>query len=211
MARRKNMQRRREILDNTFRLIRIQGFDHVSLQMIAEKSGISKSLLQSYYPHKARLMSDIVRNLFNTMWDQVVVNDVLDAQFVQGRQDVLEVLLGFIVKVVADLWRVWQELLVFFSACLTGVNVRAGYEILIFLRKMIIHNNLVKGIEDLFYWIFMSAYIFSQIYATMYGSIRWYFLLGLVFGVAVIQKLISSGEKIHKKTRKNLEIIRKNR
>ena len=80
-----------------------------------------------------------------------------------------------------------------------------------FLRKMIIHNNLVKGIEDLFYWIFMSAYIFSQIYATTYGSIRWYFLLGLVFGVVVIQKLISSGEKIHKKTRKNLEIIRKNR
>ena len=71
--------------------------------------------------------------------------------------------------------------------------------------------DLVKGIEDLFYWIFMSAYIFSQIYATMYGSIRWYFLLGLVFGVAVIQKLIASGEKIHKKTRKNLEIIRKNR
>ena len=89
-----------------------------------------------------------------------------------------------------------KELLVFFCACLTGVNVRAGYEILIFLRKMIIHNNLVKGIEDLFYWIFMSAYIFSQIYATMYGSIRWYFLLGLVFGVAIIQKLISSGEKI---------------
>ena len=97
-----------------------------------------------------------------------------------------------------------NELLVFFCACLTGVNVRAGYEILIFLRKMIIHNNL-------FYWIFMSAYIFSQIYATTYGSIRWYFLLGLVFGVAIIQKLISSGEKIHKKTRKNLEIIRKNR
>lgn len=104
-----------------------------------------------------------------------------------------------------------NELLVFFCACLTGVNVRAGYEILIFLRKMIIHNNLVKGIEDLFYWIFMSAYIFSQIYATTYGSIRWYFLLGLVLGVAVIQRLISSREKIHKKTRKNLENIRKNR
>ena len=51
----------------------------------------------------------------------------------------------------------------------------------------------------------------QEIYATTYGSIRWYFLLVLVFGVAIIQKLISSGEKIHKKTRKNLEIIRKNR
>ena len=102
-----------------------------------------------------------------------------------------------------------NELLVFFCACLTGVNVRAGYEILIFLRKMIIHNNPVKGIEDLFYWIFMSAYIFSQIYATTYGSIRWYFLLGLVFGVAVIQKLISSGEKIHKKQGKTLKLLEK--
>ena len=102
-----------------------------------------------------------------------------------------------------------NELLVFFCACLTGVNVRAGYEILIFLRKMIIHNTLVKGIEDLFYWIFMSAYIFSQIYATTYGSIRWYFLLGLVFGVAIIQKLISSGEKIHKKQGKTLKLLEK--
>ena len=93
-----------------------------------------------------------------------------------------------------------NELLVFFCACLTGVNVRAGYEILIFLRKMIIHNNLVKGIEDLFYWIFMSAYIFSQIYATTYGSIRWYFLLGLVFGVAV---------KYTKKQGKTLKLLEK--
>ncbi|MCT7722858.1 MAG: TetR/AcrR family transcriptional regulator, partial [Lactobacillus crispatus] len=54
MARRKNMKRRRVILGNTFHLIRENGMDNVSLQMIAEKSGISKSLLQSYYPHKAK-------------------------------------------------------------------------------------------------------------------------------------------------------------
>lgn len=45
--------------------------DNVSLQMIAEKSGISKSLLQSYYPHKAKLTNDIIRNLFNTLGEQV--------------------------------------------------------------------------------------------------------------------------------------------
>ena len=45
--------------------------DNVSLQMIAEKSGISKSLLQSYYPHKAKLTNDIIRNLFNTLGQQV--------------------------------------------------------------------------------------------------------------------------------------------
>lgn len=71
MARRKNMKRRRIILGNTFRLIRENGMNNVSLQMIAEKSGISKSLLQSYYPHKAKLVSDIVRNLFTTLGAQV--------------------------------------------------------------------------------------------------------------------------------------------
>ena len=71
MARRKNMKRRRVILGNTFRLIRENGMDNVSLQMIAEKSDISKSLLQSYYPHKSKLISDIVRNLFNTLDKQV--------------------------------------------------------------------------------------------------------------------------------------------
>lgn len=71
MARRKNMKRRRVILGNTFRLIRENGMDNVSLQMIAEKSDISKSLLQSYYPHKSKLISDIVRNLFTTLGSQV--------------------------------------------------------------------------------------------------------------------------------------------
>ena len=104
-----------------------------------------------------------------------------------------------------------NELLVFLCACLAGAIVRSGYEILTLLRKMLIHSDLVKGIEDLIYWILMSAYIFSQMYATTYGSIRWYFLLGLVLGIIFTQKIIGYGEKIHKKTKKNLEIIRKNR
>lgn len=78
MARRKNMKRRRVILGNTFRLIRENGLNNVSLQMIAEKSGISKSLLQSYYPHKSKLISDIVRNLFTTLGTQVDSYDKID-------------------------------------------------------------------------------------------------------------------------------------
>ena len=71
MARRKNYKRRRTILSNTFHLIRENGMDSVSFQMIAEKSGISKSLLQSYYPHKSNLIADVVRNILNTLDKQV--------------------------------------------------------------------------------------------------------------------------------------------
>ncbi|GFZ27714.1 TetR/AcrR family transcriptional regulator [Lactobacillus corticis] len=73
MARRKNMKRRRVILSNTFRLIRENGFDNVSLQRIAEESGISKSLLQSYYPHKATLINDIVHQVFTTLSECVEI------------------------------------------------------------------------------------------------------------------------------------------
>lgn len=78
MARRKNYKRRRIILRNTFQLIRKNGMDNVSFQMIAEKSGISKSLLQSYYPHKAKLTDDIIRNILNTLDAQV--RSIYDAE-----------------------------------------------------------------------------------------------------------------------------------
>ncbi|MDN6042603.1 MAG: TetR/AcrR family transcriptional regulator [Lactobacillus sp.] len=67
MARRKNIKRRREIISNTFNLIRQYGLDDVSLQRIAEESKISKSLLQSYYPHKANLVSEIAYQLLTTL------------------------------------------------------------------------------------------------------------------------------------------------
>lgn len=76
MARRKNMARRRIILDNTFKLIRKNGVDSVSLQMIAEKSGISKSLLQSYYPHKRGLMTEIMHSIFTVVWEKINNNIV---------------------------------------------------------------------------------------------------------------------------------------
>ncbi|KRL62785.1 transcriptional regulator [Lactobacillus psittaci DSM 15354] len=72
------MKRRRIILDNTFKLIRQNGMDNVSLQMIAEESGISKSLLQSYYPHKRKLTTDIMHNLFSILWDEIYKNVVDD-------------------------------------------------------------------------------------------------------------------------------------
>lgn len=94
MARRRNMQRRREILRNTFILIRENGLENVSLQMIAEKSGISKSLLQSYYPHKSRLITDIIRNMFNTLWAQVDGYYYSDNQTVFARMNGLLYTIG---------------------------------------------------------------------------------------------------------------------
>lgn len=69
MARQKNMKRRRTILKNTFELLRDDSMPRVSLQKIADKSGISKSLLQSYYPHKNKLIIEIVSTYMSTVLD----------------------------------------------------------------------------------------------------------------------------------------------
>ena len=67
MARQKNMKRRRTILRNTFELLRDDSMPKVSLQKIADRSGISKSLLQSYYPHKSKLIIEIVSTYLSTV------------------------------------------------------------------------------------------------------------------------------------------------
>lgn len=83
MARRKNFQRRNTILRNTFVLIKKNGINKVSLQMIADASEISKSLLQSYYPHKQRLINDIVQQfLTKTLQVTLQLMDGEDNPFV---------------------------------------------------------------------------------------------------------------------------------
>lgn len=75
MARQKNLVRRHEILHNTFTLLKKRGMENVSLQMIADKSGISKSLLQSYYPHKNLLITEIVTNFMTAVLKSLNATD----------------------------------------------------------------------------------------------------------------------------------------
>lgn len=75
MARQKNLARRHEILRNTFMLLKKRGMENVSLQMIADKSGISKSLLQSYYPRKNLLITEIVTNFMTAVLKSLNATD----------------------------------------------------------------------------------------------------------------------------------------
>lgn len=75
MARQKNLARRHEILRNTFMRLKKRGMENVSLQMIADKSGISKSLLQSYYPRKNLLINEIVTNFMTAVLKSLNATD----------------------------------------------------------------------------------------------------------------------------------------
>ncbi len=59
----KNLEKRNEILNCSYRLVSEGNYNMVSLSDIANGAGISKSLLQYYYPQK----KDIIKNLLSDM------------------------------------------------------------------------------------------------------------------------------------------------
>ena len=75
-----------------------------------------------------------------------------------------------------------KEAVIFLYAGLSGIVTFSCYQILLLLRKLIAHSAAAVSIEDFFYWIGISVYLFRQMYHTTYGSVRWFFILGIVVG-----------------------------
>ena len=91
------------------------------------------------------------------------------------------------------------EVIVFLSAILTGVIVRLSYRCISCFRQIIKHSYFAMGIEDLIFWVSCAFYVFVQIYYTSSGSIRWYFVLGIVLGVCFCSEVLRGIEKTVKK------------
>lgn len=75
-----------------------------------------------------------------------------------------------------------KEAVIFVYAGLSGIVTFSCYQILLLLRELVPHAPAAVSMEDFFYWIGISAYIFRQMYHTTYGSVRWFFILGLAAG-----------------------------
>lgn len=92
-----------------------------------------------------------------------------------------------------------QEFAVFLHAMLNGIFGFALYSSLKVIRKLIPHKSIAVQIEDLGYWVFMGGYLFVQIYHTNNGKVRWYSILGLVFGCVFLWKIFRILKKMWKK------------
>lgn len=102
-----------------------------------------------------------------------------------------------------------KELITFVVAVISGASARLIYRCLECIRNIFKHSLLITGMEDVLYWIGIAIYFFVQIYQTSNGSIRWYFVLGVVVGVVFttifLRKMKKVEEKfVHKIKRKNL-------
>ena len=77
-----------------------------------------------------------------------------------------------------------MEGLSFLEALLTGMTVCCAYACLCLLRRAVRHTPAAIAAEDLLFWPGAAVYVFVQIHHTTNGSIRWYFILGVVLGSA---------------------------
>lgn len=75
-----------------------------------------------------------------------------------------------------------KELSVFLQAVLAGNLVYLVYSVIRVLRRIIKHNLFFISLEDLIFWIGTGIYLFVKIYQTSNGSIRWYFVIGVLTG-----------------------------
>lgn len=87
------------------------------------------------------------------------------------------------------------ELIIFLVSVVTGVILRLAYRSISIFRQLIEHNLFAIGMEDIIFWFGAALYVFVQIYHTSDGSIRWYFILGLVFGTFFCEGLIRRFQK----------------
>ena len=87
-----------------------------------------------------------------------------------------------------------NELSIFVSACLMGNLVCLAYYAIRVFRRLVRHTLLWISIEDFIFWISAAIYLFLEMYRTCAGSIRWYFVLGVLAGgiltICIVKKIV---------------------
>ena len=96
-------------------------------------------------------------------------------------------------------------MVVFLVAVLSGAIVCLVYQCIRCFRRIIEHKLLAVSVEDMIFWVCSAIYMFVQIYHTSDGSIRWYFLLGVVLGVILMSVFLNGAGKLIKKIYGNKE------
>ncbi len=96
-----------------------------------------------------------------------------------------------------------KEISIFFSACLAGNLVAMVYCAIRVFRRLVSHSLFWVSMEDLIFWVAVGLYLFTEMYRTCSGAIRWYFVIGVFLGgiltLELFQKLKKGIDKSKKK------------
>ena len=99
-----------------------------------------------------------------------------------------------------------EELRTAFRAFLSGAWITVVYDLIRIFRRMISHGNFWIGVEDFFFWIWTSLWIFSVLYRENDGNLRMYTIVFMIFGMICYHWVI--GEPVVKLVEKLLKKIK---
>lgn len=104
-----------------------------------------------------------------------------------------------------------KEIGIFVHAVFSGILVYGVYTAIRVMRRLIKHNIWIVSAEDFLFWFATSFYLFIQIYDTNNGSVRWFFVLGVVAGMLLFSLLTLIFRKMQKKLKKSVDKSAKTR
>lgn len=83
------------------------------------------------------------------------------------------------------------ELQFFAISILWGAIILLVYDCLRIFRRLIKHDSFFIAVEDLFFWVLASLFIFAMIYKENDGIIRGFSLMGMAIGTVLYHYIIS--------------------
>lgn len=110
------------------------------------------------------------------------------------------------------------EVKLFLASVLWGIGLVILYDCIRIFRRVVKHNKLWAGFEDLLYWAVSAVLIFRMMYRINDGSIRGFAIVGVVIGMTLYHYSISEwvvrmmAAGVHKSiygTKKTIQFIMK--
>jgi len=87
---------------------------------------------------------------------------------------------------------VTNQAFVFLSSVIGGLIVGFLFDVFRIFRKVIKTANIITYLQDLLFWILVSLIIFTLVFITNHGELRWYEFVGVILGVIFYSMLFSA-------------------
>lgn len=97
------------------------------------------------------------------------------------------------------------ELQFFGRAFLWGIALRAAYDVLELLRRVLPHGKAAVTLEDILYWAGCAVLIFCMLYEENNGTIRGFALAAVILGMLLCLQFEKLCGKVRKKLRNSVK------
>ena len=83
-----------------------------------------------------------------------------------------------------------HELLLLVQTIAAGAVLLLCYDLLIAIRNVFVHSDKAAGAEDLLYWLCCAFFVFSEIYRSNEGILRFFMVLGFLSGAYICNRVL---------------------